>query len=346
MSFKVNIGEWSELYVFFKVLADGKLYGADENLNKLQNVFYRIIQAIREDKNYKIEENFVIISQGGEQLGKISVQELMVETEIVLENIKNGSGTFEMKGSEPFFRKMLIQNIKAPSTTKGDLTLQIHDQFTGTEPEISFSIKSYIGAKPTLLNTSGETKFTFRIPNFNIEDLEVINAIDSRNKLMDRFQMLENKDYKLVYEHASGNIFEHNLKMLDFRLPEILGKLAMRSYFVKGKAMNAVVDDFCATFFEDKTLIEHKVRDLLTAIALGMVPKTPWTGLDEATGGYIVVKEDGEVLCYHIYDRNRLREYLYTHTKFDSPSTTKYKYGSLYEIDDEVFIDVAVQIRF
>lgn len=31
---KGNKGEWSELYVFFQLLADGKLYAADENMNK------------------------------------------------------------------------------------------------------------------------------------------------------------------------------------------------------------------------------------------------------------------------------------------------------------------------
>ena len=29
---KGNKGEWSEIYVFLKLLADGKLYSADENL--------------------------------------------------------------------------------------------------------------------------------------------------------------------------------------------------------------------------------------------------------------------------------------------------------------------------
>ena len=64
-------------------------------------------------------------------------------------------------------------------------------------------------------------------------------------------------------------------------------------------------------------IIIHKVKDLLVAVALGMEPNTKWTGLEDANGGYIVVKDDGEVLCYHIYDRNKLRNYLFRNTKFD-----------------------------
>ena len=33
-----NIGEWSELYTMFKLLADGKLYAADANTNKIPDI--------------------------------------------------------------------------------------------------------------------------------------------------------------------------------------------------------------------------------------------------------------------------------------------------------------------
>lgn len=37
---------------------------------------------------------------------------------------------------------------------------------------------------------------------------------------------------------------------------------------------------------------------------LGMMPSKVWTGELDATGGYLVVKDNGEILCYHIYNRN------------------------------------------
>ena len=44
-----NKGEWSEIYVFLRALAVGKLYAADENLNKVDDVFYNIINIVRNE---------------------------------------------------------------------------------------------------------------------------------------------------------------------------------------------------------------------------------------------------------------------------------------------------------
>ena len=41
----------------------------------------------------------------------------------------------------------------------------------------------------------------------------------------------------------------------------------------------------------------YKFKRFITDIALGMMPSKVWTGQLDATGGYLVVKEDGEVLC-------------------------------------------------
>ena len=43
-----NKGEWSEIYVLLRLLADGKIYAADSELNKLDGVYFPIIKIIRE----------------------------------------------------------------------------------------------------------------------------------------------------------------------------------------------------------------------------------------------------------------------------------------------------------
>ena len=55
----------------------------------------------------------------------------------------------------------------------------------------------------------------------------------------------------------------------------------------------------------------HKFKQLLIAFALGMTPSEQWKGRYDANGGYIVVREDGEVVCYHFYERNELEDYLF-----------------------------------
>ena len=91
---------------------------------------------------------------------------------------------------------------------------------------------------------------------------------------------------------------------------------------------------------------EYKVKKFLTEVALGMMPAKVWNGLYDATGGYLVVKEDGEILSYHIYNKNKFENYLYHNTKLETASSTRHGFGIIEEEDGEYFIKLNLQIRF
>jgi hypothetical protein len=55
---------------------------------------------------------------------------------------------------------------------------------------------------------------------------------------------------------------------------------------------------FAGTFFAQVEIGEMVLNDA------GNVAKQLY-----ATGGYLVVKEDGEVLCYYVYKRNEFESY-------------------------------------
>ena len=44
-----NKGEWSEVYAFFKLLADGRLYCGDGHLNRYDERYYPILEIFRND---------------------------------------------------------------------------------------------------------------------------------------------------------------------------------------------------------------------------------------------------------------------------------------------------------
>ena len=71
-----------------------------------------------------------------------------------------------------------------------------------------------------------------------------------------------------------------------------------------------------------------------------------WDGIDEASGGYIVVNKKGDVLAYHIYNRNYFEEYLLNNTKYETASTTRHDFGKVYEENGINFIKLNLQIRF
>ena len=70
------------------------------------------------------------------------------------------------------------------------------------------------------------------------------------------------------------------------------------------------------------------------------------TGIYDATGGYLVVKENGEILCYHIYNRNQFEEYLFVNTKLETASSTRHEFGKVYQQNGEFYFKLNLQIRF
>lgn len=350
---KVNKGEWAELFVFLKALSVGKIHAADENLNKVEQLFYVILSAIKMEhgnrREYLIQhdEANVVLYENNVEQAKIPLTQFVSFSETVLTAIKEGTGTFEIPDVEPFLNQLKISQIKANSDSKKDIVFKIHDDFTGAEPEIGFSIKSYVGSKPTLLNASGATKIQYQLSSSLPKTVVAeINSIGGKSKIKDRISALSKKSIQLEFEQLPNAIFHRNLQLIDYRMPELLANLFLTSYFVKGKSIQDVVKLFCLEYDEDEELVSYKIKDLLVAIALGMEPNTKWTGLEDANGGYIVVKEDGEILCYHIYDRNKLKEYLYRHTKFDSPSSGRTGAGLIFEENSVQKFSLTVQIRF
>lgn len=65
-----NKGEWSEMYIFFKLMSDRKVYVADKDMNKLKDVFLNIVSIIREEvagKEYRyFTGDKVVITLNGE----------------------------------------------------------------------------------------------------------------------------------------------------------------------------------------------------------------------------------------------------------------------------------------
>ena len=57
-----NKGEWSELYAFMKLLSQGRVYAANEKVEKIDEVYYPILKIMREETkgevvDYVIQDN-------------------------------------------------------------------------------------------------------------------------------------------------------------------------------------------------------------------------------------------------------------------------------------------------
>ena len=85
---------------------------------------------------------------------------------------------------------------------------------------------------------------------------------------------------------------------------------------------------------------------MLTSVALGLVPKKAWDGRCDANGGYMVIKESGDILCYHFYDRNRFEDYLFSNVYLERSSTSRPKYATIIkDAEGKLIFKLNLQVR-
>jgi hypothetical protein len=354
-----NTGEWSEYYVFLKILADGAVQGADENLEIMKEVVYPVLKVIRSEaqngsKSYKInKDDITVYTDDGNPAGSVSRVTIRKSAYDLFKAVKeHGKGTFSFSPVSDLMKDLNSPQLKAGSGEKSDITLVIHDMNVGASQTVGFSIKSKIGGSPTLLNASRQTKLRYSVSGMNIHEALTANAIDSKGKVGDRIRAVYESGGKLNFERPFSDTFRKNLRRIDTSMDRILGEVLKASYVENKKRLSDAVE---SQFFRDEIAdleldskdIEYKLKNLLWASALGMNPGKEWNGQDTVYGGYLIVREDGEVVCYHVYNQDQFKEYLYRSTYFESPSTTRHKYGSFIKDDSEnILFDLVLQIRF
>lgn len=353
-----NKGEWSEIYVLFKLLGDKELSLGNQDLKRLEGFVFPILNVIRTEKSgefqYAIQDEIVIVS-GGEKVLKIPINIFKEKAAYLLDVIKkNKARTFTIPEIEAFMTSINCLTLKAKSTSKTDITIVVHDLRTGQQPVLGFSVKSQLGSPSTLLNAGKTTNFIYEISNLNITTAEIqnINAISTRSKIMDRLLEIEKAGGSLKFSTTENSIFSNNLVLIDSKLPEILSHIVLGFYSTKQSKIIELVERIVASNplkFDDSenhNFYTYKLKRFLTDVALGMMPSTVWTGEYDATGGYLIIKESGEILCYHIYNKNEFENYLFNNTKLETASSNRHNFGKIYEEAGKLFLKLNLQIRF
>jgi len=353
-----NIGEWSEIYTLLKLLSDGKLIPGDENIEKINNLFYPIIKILRSESNgtfeYNINQDIVIISNDKELL-RVPLSTFKDKATFLLEKIKaNIDRTFSVPEIEDFMNDIKCITLKSNSLVKTDINIVVHDLRTNQTPLLGFSIKSQLGHPSTLLNAGKTTNFIYKIEGItlSLEEIKWINAIETKNKIRDRITAVLNNGGVLHFAGTEQKIFSNNLTLIDSLLPKILAEIVYTFYTQKDSNLNSLVNNIQITnplafdTSDNHQFYSYKIKRFLTDVALGMMPSKVWSGEHEATGGYLIVKEDGEILCYHIYNKNEFENYLLNNTKLDTASSTRHEFGKVYLENGNLYFKLNLQIRF
>ena len=350
-----NKGEWTELYVFLKLLHDKHLVLANSLLAETNKTFQvDKVTTLNIEQNYYLSENDNICvknKQTGEEkiinISELLNNEILKKLALIIKNQQGAS--FEIPEFELISNQLGISLIKGGnSNQKADIVLDIQNQNIKYKDN-GFGIKSYLGNKPTLLNASNNTNFIYKVKNLSPKLLDKINAIDTRTKLKDRISAIYDNGGYLDFEKVEQTVMAYNLDLVDICMPKLISLMLLEFHHNRinkiDENLNKVFNKYADLFSTDLLGLQIKIKKLLVAVLLGFFAGSKWDGKYLAQGT-IVVKQNGEQLAYHITDLESLENYLYQNIRFDTPSTTRHRYGALFIENGELYFKLNLQLRF
>ena len=227
-------------------------------------------------------------------------------------------------------------------------------------------IKQVIEHLPAWGGTSG-TDFIYEVllpagTDFNREQFN--RTTRSENAI----QRLENEYHaELKFRGTQSQTLQQNLRMIDGDLPEIMAELLLARYRSGEASLSKNLERVTKrnplgfNLESGHPFYVYKVKMFLQDVAMGMTPEKVWNGIYDATGGQIIVKESGDVVCYHIYEQNRFLEFLLRATYFEQPATGEdhdrpghaeagakknYFFGRVYEEEGRHYVKLSLQVRY
>lgn len=381
-----NVGEWSEIYVFFRLLASGKMNVADDTLTAIPNEFYKILAILRKESESENEylraDDRIIIKVKNSTSSKaekfsMSIEQFKHNADLLLEKLKKQTGrSAAYPQIQSFMNDIKICTIKDVGH-KRDITISIEDFHNGMAQTLGFSIKSFIGKQSTLFNPGAGTNFIYKIDfPINIDvDCDSFNAETYNgqpSKISARLKKIEELGGNIIFDRIQSDCLSQNLRTIDGELPIILANALLIKYLNGLSSWDEIISELNTSnplnyrIALDSPVYEVKIARFLQDAAMGMTPETPWSGFYNADGGQIIVKKDGDIVCYHIYELNRFRQYLLNSTRFDQPSTGEdgnnpghirldpktgkakkpYLFGWLYKEEGNYYFKINLQVRF
>lgn len=377
-----NKGEWSEMYVFFKLMSDRRVYVADKDMNKLKDVFLDIVSIIREEqvgKEYRYYTGDTVrITLNGTDIKSLDSSLFTEKAARVWKMITDNKGntTFTDDDIQAFLESIFIHNITAPAQKKNDyfggtkdIVLDTRDYRSGVDQIMGFSCKSDIDAASTLFNASGDnTNFEFELigdmndgimVRFNSLYKEVVRkGIVCRDvATSERMNYLKSCGIDVKFVQTAKQAAGQNLvRCGGLETPLIVAEMLKYYYYNKSGTDTSV--DESIRYLADKDVIGYgfgdlydtyhlKVANLLYAMFTGLRFSKPWNGKSDVSGGYIVVKRDGDVVAFHSCIADEFKDFLVDKLRFEAPSCSRHDYMSIYKkADGKYYMKFALQFRF
>lgn len=343
MVIKRNKGELSEIYALCKVIYEQKIYYGNLN-TQLSDDYISVLKLHTNKSDIELHRSEIIIHQNGEQ-ENILLSDLIKVDELtqILDDIKKGKSTFSSQTLDNKVALLGLEKSKGTSYEKGDIALSFDENGQIFENQ-NASIKSFLGGSPTLINASQATNFIYRIEDFSAENMNIVNCIDTRAKIKDRLQKIVDLGGHLVFKNCENPIYESTLRKVDSCMPEILAN-ALLAFFQK-QIGNRLADYPTQKMDnrEQQNQVHCRLKDFIKSSILGIFPTVEWNG-NLTANSVLLVNEMGELLFYHTNKDSILKDFFYQHTFFDTPSSSRHRFGLVYQENGEFYFKLNLQLR-
>lgn len=350
-----NVGEWSEIFVVFRLLGDGQVTLANSDLSPREDAYLNVVEVQRNSPAGKL--TFLLDENDRESIRLAGSDEIICTRSELIEAanqlfqvlIKGGSA-IQLPELESLLARMRTYQLAAPSTGKTDISVVVKDGRTGSLSHLSFSVKSQVGGAATLLNASGATTFSYPVEGPQTE----IKKIESMGREPQKIISYSRESgIKFGFGRPINRTFESNLRMVDSGMPTILSVMLFGHFAGEGTLISDVVgyleaeDPLQIGEPDSSFFYPHKIKDLLVDLSLGMTPSKKWDGSYIVNAGHLIVTKQAKVVCLLFDDRDTFREYLFLNTKFERGSRSRHNYGAIRrESPSDTFLDLNLQIRF
>ncbi|MDE6309030.1 MAG: HpaII family restriction endonuclease [Muribaculaceae bacterium] len=374
-----NNGEWAEVYIFFKIMADRKLFTADAAFNPIKDIYLDVLSVIREEVEGELYQyntgDFVTILLNHEPVGTVPVEEFIKYKNLLWKLIEeNTQTTFSSEEIENFLNSIYIFNPKSPAHIVSkfcggtvDIVIETKDR-SGVIRILGFSCKSDLRTAATLLNASGEnTNFIFEVTGCIDDDKmnhfnNIFKKVQRKGNTCydiattDRMLYLRDSGCNIKFINTAKSFARANLiKCGGKEMPEIVAGMLKKYYFENLSGPTSMED--CIDYLADNDIAEYgfddlkdtyrgKIAQLLLCTFTGMRLGSQWNGRQEVNGGYIVVKNDGDVVAFHSTIADEFKDFLVAKIIMESPSHSRHKDMFIYKENGKYYLKLALQLRF
>lgn len=216
--------------------------------------------------------------------------------------------------------------------------------------------KNTIKGASILFNPGKNTVFNYRLTkNINEEKCDEINK---KRIFSEKVAAIKEAGAELVFSgirpsKRNSNRFTNNLVLMDCCMPELVGIMLLYQYEYNLRYVSEITakleenNPLGLDLSDNHNYYKAKIKRLLLDCALGMTAGKVWDGNYEANGGYLIVGETGDIICYHLYEKKFFEDYLFHNTRLETPDPKRYEFGSIETSEDgKQYFSLNLQIRF